>query len=117
MPLSRPHCGEPAMATGTATPYRMVYINGQWTDTATGQRLAATNPATEETIAEVAFGTREDCKRAVDAAVKALPGWMKLTPYDRAKVLKKTADLMRDRADKLARDMTMEQGKPLAEAK
>jgi succinate-semialdehyde dehydrogenase/glutarate-semialdehyde dehydrogenase len=42
---------------------------------------------------------------------------MKLTAYDRAKVLKKTADLMRERADKLARDLTMEQGKPLPEAK
>ena len=42
---------------------------------------------------------------------------MKLTAYDRAKVLKKTADLMRERADALARTMTMEQGKPLAEAK
>ena len=46
-----------------------------------------------------------------------MPGWMKLTAYDRAKVLKKTADLMRERADAIARTLTMEQGKPLAEAK
>ena len=46
-----------------------------------------------------------------------MPAWMKLTACDRAKVLKKTADLMRERADAIARTLTMEQGKPLAEAK
>src|SRR5206468_1627566 len=58
-----------------------------------------------------------DGKAAIDAAAKAMPAWRKLTAYDRAKVLKKTGDLMRERADNLARTMTMEQGKPLAEAK
>src|SRR4029079_18634437 len=57
------------------------------------------------------------CKRAIDAAHRAMPGWAKQTSWDRAKVLKKTADLMRDRADGLARTLTMEQGKPVAEAK
>ena len=97
--------------------YRPFYINGQWHDAQDGKRLAVINPATEETIAEVAFGTRADCKAAIDAASRALPGWMKFTAYDRAKVLKKTADLMRERADNIARDLTMEQGKPLPEAK
>src|SRR5713101_6663173 len=46
-----------------------------------------------------------------------MPGWMKLSSWDRAKVLKKTAELMRERADALARTLTMEQGKPLAESK
>jgi succinate-semialdehyde dehydrogenase/glutarate-semialdehyde dehydrogenase len=112
------------MATATATPpavppvkNRQLYINGEWCDSSSGKKLAVENPATEETIAEVAFGTREDCKRAVTAAAEAMKPWMKLTPYDRAKVLKKTADLMRERADSLARTMTMEQGKPVAEAK
>ena len=59
----------------------------------------------------------DDCKAAIDAAYKAMPAWMKLTPYDRAKVLKKTGDLLRERADDLAKTMTMEQGKPVAEAK
>jgi succinate-semialdehyde dehydrogenase / glutarate-semialdehyde dehydrogenase len=97
--------------------YRPFYINGQWRDAHDGKRLAVINPATEETIAEVAFGTRADCQAAITAASNALPGWMKLTAYDRAKVLKKTADLMRERADKIARDLTMEQGKPIPEAK
>src|SRR5580704_8628785 len=112
------------MATATATPpavppvkNRQLYINGEWCDSSSGKKLAVENPATEETIAEVALGTREDCKRAIGAAAEAMKSWMKLTPYDRAKVLKKTADLMRERADSLARTMTMEQGKPVAEAK
>ncbi len=105
------------MATATGTTYRQLYIDGQWCDAANGKRLDVINPATEAAIAQVAYGTREDCRRAVAAAAKAMPAWMKLTPYDRAKVLKKTGELMRERADKLARDLTMEQGKPLAEAK
>ncbi len=106
-----------ATATASATRYHKFYVNGQWTDAANGKRLDVINPATEEVIAQVAFGGREDCRKAIDAAARALPGWMKQTPYERAKVLKRTAELMRERADKLARDMTMEQGKPVPEAK
>ena len=79
--------------------------------------LGVINPATEEVIAEVAYGGRAETRRALEAAARAMPGWMKLTAWDRAKVLKKTADLMRERADAIARTLTMEQGKPLAEAK
>ncbi len=96
---------------------RQLYIDGQWCDSASGKKIAVENPATEETIAEVSSGGRADCARAVAAASEAMKSWMKLTPYDRAKVLKKTADLMRERADALARTMTMEQGKPLLEAR
>ena len=104
-------------ASAPPVSHRQMVINGEWVGAASGKTLAVENPATEETIAEVAFGTRDDCKRAIAAASAALPAWSKLTPYDRAKVLKKTADLMRERADALARTMTMEQGKPLAEAR
>ena len=106
------------MATATATtPFRKMFIDGDWCEASNGKRLAVTNPATEETIAEVAYGTRADCRRALEAAHRAMQSWMKLTPWDRAKVLKKTADLMRQRADALARTLTMEQGKPVGEAK
>jgi succinate-semialdehyde dehydrogenase / glutarate-semialdehyde dehydrogenase len=112
------------MATATAAPaglsigtYRQMFINGEWSDSSAGKRLKIINPATEGEIAEVAFGTRADCKRAIEAAQKAMAPWAKLTSWDRAKILKKTADLMRDRADGIARTLTMEQGKPLAEAK
>ncbi len=106
------------MATATATgTLRRMYINGQWCSASDGRTLGVINPATEEVITEVAYGNRADVRRALESAHKALPGWMKLTSWDRAKVLRKTADLMRERADSIARTLTMEQGKPLAEAK
>jgi succinate-semialdehyde dehydrogenase/glutarate-semialdehyde dehydrogenase len=105
------------MSAAVPVKNRQLFINGEWVDAISKKKLAVENPATEETIAEVSSGGREDCKRAVAAASEAMKSWMKLTPYDRAKVLKKTGDLMRERADALARTMTMEQGKPLAEAK
>src|SRR5437764_1411944 len=104
-------------ATASAAPARRLFIDGKWCDADNGRTLKITNPATEEVVAEVAYGGRAETRRAVEAAAKAMPAWMKLTPYDRAKVLKKTADLMRERADAIARTLTMEQGKPLAESK
>lgn len=104
------------MATATATAKRM-YIDGKWTDGADGKTIGVINPATEDVITDMAFGSRADTKRALEAAARAMPAWMKLTAFDRAKILKKTGDLMRERADNIARTLTMEQGKPLAEAK
>ncbi|MCI0642147.1 MAG: NAD-dependent succinate-semialdehyde dehydrogenase [Gemmataceae bacterium] len=106
------------MATATATKAgKLLYIDGKWCEGEGGKTIGVINPATEEVICEMAFGSRKDTRRALEAAAKAMPAWMKLTPYDRAKVLKKTADLMRERADAIARTLTTEQGKPLAESK
>jgi succinate-semialdehyde dehydrogenase/glutarate-semialdehyde dehydrogenase len=104
------------MATATATLKRM-YVDGHWCAADNGRTLGVINPATEEVISEVAYGGRTEARRAVEAAAKAMPGWMKQSAWDRAKILKKTGDLMRERADAIARTLTMEQGKPLAEAK
>jgi succinate-semialdehyde dehydrogenase/glutarate-semialdehyde dehydrogenase len=94
-----------------------MYIGGTWCEALSGQTIDVINPATEEVLGAVAHGGRGDAERAVDAAAQALPGWRSLTAYDRAKVLKRTADLMRERADALAKVLTMEQGKPLLEAR
>src|SRR4051794_16039049 len=103
------------MATATAAPETLkpgrMYIDGAWCDASDGKTIAVTNPANEETLTTMAFGNRADVKRALEAAHKAMASWMKLTAYDRAKILKKTADLMRERADAMARTLTMEQGK------
>src|SRR5437588_868544 len=107
---------ERRMATATATLKRMC-INGQWVEADSGKTLDVINPATEEPIAAVAYGGRGETRRAIEAAHAAMPAWRKKTPWERAKVLKKTADLMRERADALARTLTTEQGKPLPEAK
>src|SRR5438105_5241818 len=107
-------------ATATAAPTKFetrLYIDGHWVAADSGRTLGVINPATEEVVADVAYGGRAETKRAVAAAHRAMKDWMHRTAYDRAKVLKKTADLMRDRADSIARTMTLEQGKPLAEAK
>src|SRR5437588_5429406 len=104
------------MATATAAQQRM-YIDGKWCEADDGRTLGVINPATEEVISEVAYGGRAETRRALEAAARAMPGWMKLTSWDRAKVLRKTADLMLERADAIARTLTKEQGKPLAEAK
>src|SRR5712692_10231877 len=104
------------MATATASLKRM-YIDGKWCEAEDGKTLGVINPATEEVLADVAYGGRTDVRRALEAAHKAMPGWMKLTAWDRAKILKKTAELMRERVDAIARTLTLEQGKPLVESK
>lgn len=108
------------MSTATAattTTRKKMFIDGRWCDSDSGRTLNVINPATEEVIAEVAYGSRAEVKRALEAAHRAMQSWMKLTAYDRAKVLKKTADLMRERADSIAKTLTLEQGKPVPEAK
>jgi succinate-semialdehyde dehydrogenase/glutarate-semialdehyde dehydrogenase len=94
-----------------------MYINGQWCDAPDGKTLAVINPADESTIAHIAYGTRADANRAIEAAAAAFPAWKAVSAYDRAKVLKETANLMRQRADTIARTLTQEQGKPFPEAR
>jgi succinate-semialdehyde dehydrogenase / glutarate-semialdehyde dehydrogenase len=106
------------MTTQTATTSsNRMYINGEWCDADDGRTLGVINPATEEVLAEVAYGGRNETRRALEAAQAAMPGWMKATAWERAKVLKKTAELMRERCDAIARTLTMEQGKPLVESR
>jgi succinate-semialdehyde dehydrogenase/glutarate-semialdehyde dehydrogenase len=105
-----------ATATAAASLGRM-YIDGKWIEADDGRTLGVINPANEEVIKEVAYGGRRETRRAVEAAGKAMTSWMKLTSWERAKVLKKTGEIMRERADQIARTLTMEQGKPLAESK
>lgn len=104
------------MATATALPTQM-YIDGAWCDAQDGTTLAVINPADESTIADVAFGGRAEADRAIEAATRAFPTWRAASAYDRAKILKKTAELLRERVDTIARTLTREQGKPLPEAK
>ena len=106
------------MSTAVASEIRtQMFIDGAWCDARSGQTLAVINPADESVLAEVAYGTRGEAQRAVDAAARSFPEWRVVSVYDRAKILKKTAELMRDRADRIARTLTQEQGKPLAEAR
>jgi succinate-semialdehyde dehydrogenase/glutarate-semialdehyde dehydrogenase len=106
------------MATATASEYpTQMYIDGKWTDARDGRTLAIVNPADETTIAAVAFGGRAEADLAIEAAARAMPAWRAASAYDRAKVLKQAAELIRARADTIARALTQEQGKPLPEAR
>ncbi len=106
------------MATATTSlPATKLYLNGRWVDADHGRTIAVINPADETVIAEVAYGGRAEAERAIEAAAKALPAWRAKSAYERAKILKTTADLIRARADEMARTLTLEQGKPFPEAK
>ena len=94
-----------------------LYINGQWCQADDGRTIDVINPATEEAICQVASCGQGEVKRAIQAAVDAADAWRHMTPYERAVPLRKVAELVRARVDEVAVPLTMEQGKPLAEAR
>jgi succinate-semialdehyde dehydrogenase / glutarate-semialdehyde dehydrogenase len=95
--------------------YRM-YIDGKWCDADSGQTSPVVDPATEEVIREVPYGGGAEATRAIDAAAAAWPKWAALTVYQRASYLLKTAQLIREHAPEIARTVTREVGKPVAES-
>src|SRR5215217_3308360 len=92
-------------------------IDGAWTKGANGRTIPVINPATEEVIGQVAHAEKSDLDRALAAADKGFKQWRKVSAYERYKIMRKAADLMRQRLDEIATIMTTEQGKPLFEAK
>ncbi len=92
-------------------------IGGSWVEAAGGGRFDVTNPATGEIVGSVPNATQADVVAAIDAAAAALPAWRTSTALSRARILRKSADLIRNRADAIATVMTSEQGKPLVEAR
>lgn len=94
----------------------MLYINGEWTHSASKQMFSVYNPATGESLGEVANGTKEDTLRAIEAATEAFETWSQTTAYERAELLYKTYELMIERKEAIAELMTKEQGKPLRAA-
>ncbi|QKZ04977.1 NAD-dependent succinate-semialdehyde dehydrogenase [Pseudomonas eucalypticola] len=98
-------------------PNVQLYINGQWRDAADGRSIAVVNPANGETLGSVAHADIADLDEALAAAQQGFDTWRKVSAFDRYKVMRKAGELMRERADHIARLMTLEQGKPLAEAR
>ena len=96
---------------------RQGWIDGQWTDADSGKVFAVTNPATGETLVEVADMGVAETRRAIDAAARALPGWRGKTAKERAGILRRWFDLITAHTEDLAQLMTAEQGKPLSEAR
>src|ERR1700761_1820038 len=95
----------------------LLFINGQWTKAAGGRSIPVVNPATGEPVGTVAHADKGDLDRALEAADKGFKTWRKVSAFDRSKVMRKAADLLRSRADAIAPLLTIEQGKPVAEAK
>jgi succinate-semialdehyde dehydrogenase/glutarate-semialdehyde dehydrogenase len=94
-----------------------LFIDGAWKPAVSGKTLPVLNPATEETIGTVAHAEQADLDLALAAAQKGFETWRKVSAYERYRLMRRAADIMRSRADEIATLMTMEQGKPLAEAK
>ncbi|MEM9599726.1 MAG: NAD-dependent succinate-semialdehyde dehydrogenase [Pseudomonadota bacterium] len=92
------------------------YIAGQWVAADSGEAYPVGNPATGETLADVALCGTSETERAVDAAASALADWRTLSAKDRAAKLEAWHDLMIDHKADLAKILTAEQGKPLVEA-
>jgi succinate-semialdehyde dehydrogenase/glutarate-semialdehyde dehydrogenase len=114
------------MSTATQSPQeaavldsvpKQLYIGGEWTDPAEGGTLPVEDPATGETIAEVADARPDDAMRALDAAVDAQADWAAHPPRERGEILRRAWQVMQDRADDLALLMTLEMGKSVAESK
>ncbi|MDZ4755286.1 MAG: NAD-dependent succinate-semialdehyde dehydrogenase [Phycisphaerae bacterium] len=93
------------------------FVDGRWTVAASGRTIAVTNPATDETLADVPDAGRDETRHAVEAAARALPAWRDRPAAERGAVLRRWAGLMVRDCERLARLMTLEQGKPIAESR
>ncbi|MDE2092227.1 MAG: NAD-dependent succinate-semialdehyde dehydrogenase [Burkholderiales bacterium] len=94
-----------------------LYINGEWCDGSAGKSEPIVNPATGQVLARLAQAAPADLAQAVHAADKGFRAWRKVSAFERSKLLRKAGEIIRSRADEIGRLMTLEQGKPLAEAK
>ncbi len=94
-----------------------MYIDGEWCAGSDGAGEDVINPATEESLAHLPHASPTDLDRALAAAERGFAQWRATSAYDRAKVLNRAGALIRERADDIARTLTLEEGKVLAEAK
>ena len=94
-----------------------LFIDGEWVAASDGGTLEVTDPASGESVAHVASATPEDVRRAVAAAERARHGWWARPATERADVLLRWHDLIKDNQEQLALLLTIEEGKPLVEAR
>jgi acyl-CoA reductase-like NAD-dependent aldehyde dehydrogenase len=107
----------PAVQSFLSKPAKML-IGAEWRDSAAGARIESFDPATGKGIGSFPAGGEEDANAAVKAARAAFNGaWRKITPYERGRLLQKAASLIEEYGDELAQLITLENGKPLWEAK
>ncbi|MDM0004852.1 NAD-dependent succinate-semialdehyde dehydrogenase [Variovorax sp. J22G73] len=102
--------------TSTDYPDTLLLIDGEWQPAADGNTMPVLNPATGQMVGQVACAGMEDLERAVQAAHRGFALWRAVPAIQRAATLRKAASLLRERAASIARVLTTEQGKPLAES-
>ena len=93
------------------------YVNGSWVESQSGDFLEVNNPATQEIIGKVPKFTKDETKKVIENANNAFQTWKNTTAKERSVILKKWGDLIVENVEDLAKIMTIEQGKPVAEAK
>jgi succinate-semialdehyde dehydrogenase / glutarate-semialdehyde dehydrogenase len=98
-------------------PDTLLFIAGEWRHAAAGRTIPVLDPASEEEIGRVSHAGREDLDAALEAAAKGFRVWSATSAYERAKVMRKAAALLRERLEMIARIMTMEQGKPVEQSR
>src|SRR5690554_994124 len=103
--------------TETTYPDTQLLIDGEWRGGAEGKSIEVVNPATGQKIGQVAHATKVDLDAALEAVDRGFGVWSATSAFERSKIMRKAAELLRERADKIARIMTLEQGKPLPEAR
>jgi|HubBroStandDraft_1064217.scaffolds.fasta_scaffold25543_2 succinate-semialdehyde dehydrogenase/glutarate-semialdehyde dehydrogenase len=103
--------------SGLMASHTQLFINGGWADSLTGATLTVLNPATGESTGTVSRAEHSDLDLALSAAEKGFHAWRRISAFERSKIMRKAAELLRSRVDTIARTLTTEQGKPLAEAK
>jgi succinate-semialdehyde dehydrogenase/glutarate-semialdehyde dehydrogenase len=94
----------------------LLFVGGEWREAASRERLQIRDPATGDLVGEAAYGGKEDARRALEAAQAAQHGWAATPAAERAELLHGAAALVRERSWEIARVLTLEQGKPLADA-
>jgi acyl-CoA reductase-like NAD-dependent aldehyde dehydrogenase len=97
-------------------PTLSLYIDGQFITGGGRREQDVFNPATNQVIAKLPHATREDLDKALSSAQRAFETWRKSSPMERSKVLRKVAELARERSAEIGRNIVRDQGKPLAEA-
>ena len=98
-------------------PEVLLHIAGEWRAARSGETMPIVNPATAEEIGAHPVAGRDDLDEALEAAERGFKAWRQVSAFERSKIMRKAANLLRERVDTIARIMTVEQGKPLAESK
>ena len=97
-------------------PDTLLFIDGTWRAAEADVSIAVENPATGQTIGHVASASQADLDEALAAAERGFKVWRDTSAYERVKIMRRAANLLRDRVDRIATLMTMENGKPLAQS-